>query len=147
MRAKRWQIHLLVLVAYTLFALALTWPLVVHFGSHVPGDGADDPPLTWNLWWVQHALLQLGDNPFDCHYMFYPLGINLAFYTLTVLNGLLSIPLQAVLGLIPATNLLLLSSFILGGYGAFLLASYMLLGRPGCNRKPPSSPLLHSPPH
>jgi len=139
MRAKRWQIHLLVLVAYTLLALALTWPLVVHLASHVPGDGADDPPLTWNLWWVQHALLQLGKNPFDCLYMFYPLGINLAFYTLTVLNGLFSIPLQAVLGLIPATNLLLLSSFVLGGYGAFLLASHLLTGGQGCKRQPPSS--------
>jgi hypothetical protein len=126
MRTKRWQLHLLVLFAYTLFALALTWPVVAHIGSHVPGNGADDPPLTWNLWWVKYALLQLGTNPFDCDYMFYPLGINLAFYTLTVLNGLLSVPLQAVFGLVTVTNLLLLSSFILSGYGAFLLASHLL---------------------
>ncbi len=122
----RWQIHLLALLAYTLLALALTWPLAAHFGSHVPGDGADDPPLTWNLWWVRHALLSLGSNPFRCNYLFYPLSINLAFYTLTVLNGLLSLPLQATLGLVPASNLLLLSSFVLGGYGAFLLAGYFL---------------------
>lgn len=126
MRTRRWKTHLLVISAYTLFALALTWPLVAHFGTHVPGNGADDPPLTWNLWWVQHALLQLRTNPFDCSYTFYPLGINLAFYTLTVLNALLSIPLQAIWGLIPASNLLLLSSFVLSGYGAFLLASYLL---------------------
>jgi hypothetical protein len=126
MRAKRWKTHLLVISGYTLFALAFTWPLVAHFGTHVSGNGADDPPLTWNLWWVQHALLQLGTNPFDCSYTFYPLGINLAFYTLTILNALLSIPLQAIWGLIPASNLLLLSSFVLSGYGAFLLASYLL---------------------
>jgi len=125
-RRTSWPIHLPVLLAYTLLALALTWPLVAHLGSHVPGNGADDPPLTWNLWWVRHALLDLGTNPFDCKVLFYPLGINLAFYTLTVLNGLLSIPLQATLGLVPASNLLLLSSFILSGYGAFLLASYFL---------------------
>jgi hypothetical protein len=126
MRTNRWQTHLLVILAYVLFALALTWPLVARFDTHVPGNGADDPPLTWNLWWVQHALLQLGTNPFDCNYLFYPLGINLAFYTLTILNALLSIPLQAIWGLIPASNLLLLSSFVLSGYGAFLLASYLL---------------------
>jgi hypothetical protein len=126
MRINHWLSHLLVISAYVLFALALTWPLVAHFGTHVPGNGADDPPLTWNLWWVQHSLLQLGSNPFACNYMFYPLGINLAFYTLTVLNALLSIPLQAIWGLIPATNLLLLSSFALSGYGAFLLASHLL---------------------
>ena len=127
----RWRVRLLALVAFTLLALALTWPLPYQFGSHVPGNGVDDPPLTWNLWWVRYALLELGSNPFDCNYLFYPLGINLALYTLTVLNSLLSIPLQAVLGLIPASNLLLLSSFVLSAYGAFLLASYLLSGDPG----------------
>ena len=126
MRSKGWQSQLLILVAYTLLALLLTWPMASKFSTHVPGDGADDPPLTWNLWWVRHALLEEGTNPFDSDYLFYPLGINLAFYTLTVLNGLLSIPLQLTVGLIPASNLILLSSFALSGYGAFLLASYTL---------------------
>ena len=140
MRNRSWLTHLLILAAYTLFALVLTWPVVAHLGTHVPGNGADDPPLTWNLWWVQHALLDLGANPFDCDYLFYPLGINLAFYTLTVLNGLLSIPLQAIMGLIPASNLLLLSSFVLSGYGAFLLTGY-LLPSPASNLQAPGSRL------
>ncbi|MGD8474603.1 MAG: hypothetical protein PVH59_10795, partial [Anaerolineae bacterium] len=135
MQMRRWQIHLLVLAGYILFALVLTWPVAARLDTHVPGDGADDPPLTWNLWWVQDALLDQGTNPFDCDYLFYPLGINLAFYTLTVLNGLLSIPLQAVAGLIPATNLLLLSSFVLSGYGAFLLAHYVLSRHGGMERR------------
>jgi len=128
----RWRAFLTVLAVYTLLALLLTWPLLAHLGSHVPGDGADDPPLTWNLWWVRYALLDLGTNPFDCDHLFYPLGINLAFYTLTVLNGLLSLPLQALAGLlpaaglVPASNLLLLSSFILSAFGAFLLAHHLL---------------------
>ncbi len=123
---RAWRIHVLGILFYTVLALALTWPLAGHLGSHVPGDGADDPPLTWNLWWVQHSLLEEGRNPFDCDHIFYPIGINLAFYTLTVLNGLLSIPLQSALGLVPASNLLLLSSFVLSGYGAFLLARALL---------------------
>jgi hypothetical protein len=132
---KAWRIHALVIVAYALLALALTWPLLSRFLSHVPGNGVDDPPLTWNLWWVRHALLDLGTNPFDSDYLFYPLGINLAFYTLTLLNGLLSLPPQAILGLVPASNLLLLSSFVIGGYGAFLLAGYCLgIGRGSHNR-------------
>jgi len=126
MRLSHWRVHLLILVVYTLLALVLTWPLVAHFGTHVPGNGADDPPLTWNLWWIRHSLLDLQANPFDCTYLFYPLGINLAFYTLTLLNGLLSIPLQPILGLVAASNLLLLSSFVLGAYGAFLLVYYLL---------------------
>jgi hypothetical protein len=128
---KRWQIHFLVLVAYLALALLLTWPLLLHLTTHVPGNGVDDPPLTWNLWWVRYALLDLGDNPFDSDYLFYPLGINLGFYTLTLLNGLLSIPLQAAFGLVTASNIILLSSFALSGYGAFLLALYVLDARGG----------------
>jgi hypothetical protein len=135
MQIRRWQTHLLVLAAYALFALILTWPLAARLDTHVPGNGADDPPLTWNLWWVQDALLRQGVNPFDCDFLFYPLGINLAFYTLTVLNGLLSIPLQAVAGLIPASNLILLSSFVLSGYGAFLLSEYLLSRSEGALRR------------
>jgi hypothetical protein len=123
---RRWQIDALVIGVYTLFALILTWPLIAHVGHYVPGNGVDDPPLTWNLWWIRHALLDLGTNPFDGDFLFYPLGVNLAFYTLTVLNGLLSIPLQVTLGLVPASNLLLLSSFVLSGYGTFLLSGYLL---------------------
>jgi hypothetical protein len=110
-------------------ALVLTYPLALHFTTHVPGDGGDDPALAWNLWWVKYALLDLGTNPFHCDYMFHPIGINLAFYTLTVLNALLSVPLQGTLGLVPASNIVLLSSFVLGSYGTFLLVRHLLAER------------------
>jgi len=119
--------HLLVLIVYTVLRVILTYPLVLRFDTHVPGDGIDDPALAWNLWWVKFALVDRQMNPFDCRWMFHPIGINLAFYTLTILNGLLSIPLQVVFGLVPASNLLLLSSFILGAYGTYLLAQHALI--------------------
>ncbi len=119
---KPWLRSISVLAVYTLLALAFTWPLPLHFATHVPGDGGDDPALTWNLWWVKHALLDLRISPFYCQHMFYPIGVNLAFYTLTVLNGVLSIPLQLTFGLIPASNIILISSFVLSALGAYLLA-------------------------
>ncbi len=117
--------HIPALAGYLGLALILTWPLATHLLTHVPGDGGDDPALVWNLWWVCRALLQ-AQNPFNCDYMFYPIGINLAFYTLTVLNGCLSMPLQPVIGLIPTSNVLLLSSYVLGAYGAYLLGLEVL---------------------
>jgi hypothetical protein len=113
--------HIVVLLAYLVLALLLTFPLVAHITSHVPGDGIDDPSLAWNLWWVKHAFVDQPQNPFDSAWQFWPVGINLAFYTLTILNGLLSVPLQAALNVITAYNLLLLSSFVLSGFGAYLL--------------------------
>src|SRR5512147_2946076 len=113
--------HLWVLLAYLILSLLLTWPLVVQFASHVPGDGIDDPALAWNLWWLKHALVDQPQNPFAASWVFWPIGINLAFYTLTILNGLLALPIQTVFGVVPAYNAQLLLSFVLGGYGAYLL--------------------------
>lgn len=130
LRRRAWGLHVSVLLLYVVLSLLLTMPMAAHFTTHVPGDGIDDPALAWNLWWVKYSLVDLGANPFDCRYMFYPLGINLAFYTLTVLNGVLSIPLQGVLPLIATSNVLLLLNFVLAAFGAYLLALDMLVRRP-----------------
>jgi Interleukin-like EMT inducer len=117
----RWRSFVLPLLTYAVLGLLLTWPAVAHLATHVPGDGIDDPSLAWNLWWARHAFVDQPQNPFSVGWQFWPVGINLAFYTLTILNGLLGIPLQLAFGLIPAYNLLLLSSFVIGGFGAYLL--------------------------
>ncbi len=120
--------NLLILLLFAILALALTWPLLPHIATHAPGDGIDDPALAWNLWWARVSFVDragengLVHNPFVGDSMFHPIGINLAFYTLTLWNGALSIPLQSAMSLTLASNLLLLSSFILSGFGAYLLA-------------------------
>ena len=114
--------HLWALLLYSILAIVLTWPLALHLTTHVPGDGIDDPALAWNLWWLRERLVTQGNfDIFHAGWMFHPISVNLAFYTLTPLNGLLSIALQTGLSLILASNLLLLSSFVLGAYGTFLL--------------------------
>ena len=52
------------------------------------GDGSDDPALAWNLWWAGYSLLDLHASPLFTDFMFYPIGINLAYFTITLLNGL-----------------------------------------------------------
>ncbi|MGE5603132.1 MAG: interleukin-like EMT inducer domain-containing protein [Nitrososphaerales archaeon] len=126
--------YLRVLFAYTVLALVLTWSMAARFATHVPGDGIDDPSLAWNLWWVKHALIDQPQNPFAVAWQFWPIGINLAFYTLTVLNGMLAAPFVAVFGVIPAYNVQLLLSFVLSGLGGYLLAR-QFLGRAGNRRR------------
>lgn len=113
-------------IAYLFLAILLTYPLVTHFSTHVAGDGSDDPALTWNLWWVPHAIINLGQSPIYTQHMFYPIGLNLGFYTLTYLNAFLAIPIQYAFNLVVAANCNLLFSFTLSGYGAFLLVRYLL---------------------
>lgn len=109
-----------------LFALLLTYPLPLHLTTRAPGDGSDDPAIIWNLWWVRHALLDLGQNPFSTDFMFFPIGINLAFYTLTVLNALITLPVQLLFGLIPANSAVIYLELTLAGLGMYLLAKDLL---------------------
>lgn len=125
---KKWLIHPAVLAGYGLLALLLTWPTATHWLTHLPGDGGDDPAIAWNLWWIKYSLLNQPQNPLLSGFMFYPLGINLAFYTLTTLNGLTALPLLLNFGVAGASNLHLWFSLALGGYGAFLLAQFLLAG-------------------
>ncbi len=131
----------LALGLFTVLAVALTWPLATQFTTHVPGDGIDDPALAWNLWWVKVCLVdQLAPDIFHAGWMFHPVAVNLAFYTLTPLNGLVSIPLQTAFSLVVANNLLLLSSFVLGAFGAYLLAFDQLRWMTGPVSQPSSHP-------
>ncbi|MCS7260200.1 MAG: hypothetical protein NZ765_05400 [Anaerolineae bacterium] len=120
-RSSMWIRHITVLIFYLALALLLTWPTVTHADTHLPGDGGDDPAIAWNLWWVKHALLVLKTSPLYSDYLFYPIGINLAFYTLTVLNALTALPLTLNLGVVPASNLHMWFTMTVGAYGAFLL--------------------------
>ena len=119
------------LVGYSLVSLAATWPLAAHLQGWVPGFG-DWGQNLWALWWTRQALLVLGQSPFFSRYLFYPEGVSLLFHPLDVSDGLLALPLYGLLGGDTAYNLLVLLSFVLAGYGAYLLA-LELTGRPGAS--------------
>ncbi len=115
-----------ILLLYAALALVLTYPLLLHLDTHVPGRGIDDPALTWNLWWVQYSIFHLGTSPLYTDYLYYPLGVNLVAYTSTFLNGVISLPLQFLFGVIVANNLVIYFALVAGGYGAYLLAREVL---------------------
>jgi interleukin-like EMT inducer protein len=122
----KYRADIFALFAYAFLAILLTYPLLLHFATHVSGDGSDDPALAWNLWWVPYAIIKLGISPIYTQHMFYPIGLNLAFYTLTYLNAFIAVPIQYAFNLIVAANVNLLLSFVLSGYGAYLLSKYLL---------------------
>ncbi|MCB0169487.1 MAG: hypothetical protein KDJ97_02950 [Anaerolineae bacterium] len=116
--------HLLPLIGYSLISLIVTWPLVTHLRGWVPGLG-DWGQNLWALWWTRQALLVEGQQPFFTHYLFYPEGVTLLFHPLDVSDGLLALPLYGLLGGDVTYNLMILLSFVLAGYGAYLLALYL----------------------
>jgi hypothetical protein len=126
----RWQETVLLLLAYTLLTLALTWPLATQFTATMP-DGNDSWRYLWNLWWAKVSLLDLHTNFFYTTYLYYPNGINLYVDTPTPLLGAIGIPLQLLgLNLVTIYNLLLALSFVIAGYGTYLLVKYLTGNRP-----------------
>jgi hypothetical protein len=125
--AKRWlRNDLPVLGLYLALTLGLTYPLIANFSTHVPGTNVDEYTFLWNIWWFKHALFDSGIDPFTTTATFYPLGASLAFYTLAILNDVAALPLAAAFGIVTASNLVLVFSFALSGYGAYLLVRYLL---------------------
>jgi len=114
--------HLLPLVLYLLLAVLATYPLIRHFGSWLPSDSGDALQNYWNYWWIERALAA-GQNPYRTPLLYAPYGAPLYLHTLNLFNGLLSIPLQLLFGLIPAYNLLVFLSLTLAGYFAYLLVA------------------------
>ena len=131
-RRKRRGHATLALAGYLLLTLGLTYPLVTQFGRAIPGDGFDGWQNYWNLWWVKTALLEQHTHPWFTNLLYYPTGVGLLFHTLNAFNGFITLPIQLVFGLLPAYNAAVMFSFTLGGFGAYLLARYVL--GPGSSR-------------
>jgi len=123
------RVHLLVLGIYALLAVALSYPLPLHFATHVPGSvtwALDEYSFVWNLWWFRHALLTLGQSPLHTNHIFYPVGADLGLYTMNLLNGALAISLLPLWPLPVVHNMQWWGSTALSAFGAYLLATHLL---------------------
>jgi hypothetical protein len=114
-----------------LLTLLMTYPLILHFVSAIPGDGFDGWQNYWNLWWVKTALLDLYQSPYFTQYLYYPTGYSLLFQTLNIFNSFLTLPVQITFGVTVAYNCVVLFSFVMGGYGAYLLGLHVIGTRRG----------------
>lgn len=124
------SVELLMIAAlYTLLTLAMTYPLILYFGRAIPGWQGDAEIGVWSLWWVKYALMNLHTNFGLTEYIFYPNTVNLLSADLSPVNGLLSLVLQPVVGVIGSYDGLYLFSFVASGIGTYMLLRYL-----GCSR-------------
>ncbi len=118
--------HLVVILLYLLVALVFTAPLLLNFNSATPGaDFNDRNQNLWFMWWVKQALLDYHVTPLYTNYMFYPGGINLYLFPLNLTGAIISLPIQAVFGLVPAFNLLYYFGLVGGAWGGFCLTRHL----------------------
>jgi hypothetical protein len=118
--------HSLVILLYLLVALAFTWPLALNMGDHTPGSLTYDRDQNlWTLWWSRQALTNLHVNPYFTNFLYYPGGVNLFLFPTNLTTGVISLPLQALFGLVPSFNLLYFLGVVGGAWGIYCLAYYL----------------------
>ena len=116
----RWQSPL-VLLAYSLIAMTMAWPLPLHLGTHVPAGG-DALLFLWDLWWFRRAA-DTGISPFHTDLLYYPNGTSTVFTTLASLESAIGVPFGWLgLGPVACYNLLLLASAATGAWAVWALA-------------------------
>ncbi len=121
---------LLAATGYLVLELLFSWPLPANLTSQVVLQrGSDFYQHIWNLWWVRFSLFTLHQNPYHTDYLNYPTGQPLTYHVLDPLNGILSLPLQATLGLLPAFNLLRLAQLLFAALAAYALCRLVKLPR------------------
>src|SRR5437667_6402913 len=111
--------HVIVLAAA---AVVWTWPLAIHFRSHIPGTPGDNFSFLWNLWWMRHVLAHPAGGFFHSTYLFFPFGVDLVNHPHTALQGAISATLLSRLSIIEAENLYIIVSVCLNGVAAYALA-------------------------
>src|SRR4030042_1329903 len=109
-----------ILLYFILFCI-LTYPLIFNFHTHFFADTGDGLQNVWNIWWVNKAVTQLHQSPWYTTYLHYPQGTSLLGHTLNPFNGFLGIFLLKFLSLIETHNVIVLFSFVIGGFTAFWL--------------------------
>jgi hypothetical protein len=128
--ARLFRAHAEVVAAYVLLIVLGTWPLAIHFGSHVPGDPADPGDYWayyWDLWWVKTALFH-GQNPLHTSLLYWPDGTALYFHSLLLAPSLILAPITAALGATISYDLLVWLSFLGSALGTYALV-LTVLGR------------------
>jgi len=116
------KVNYLILLLYTILSILFTYPVAFSINK-IPGGG-DVWWFLWDFWSFKKAVLNLS-NPYDTMGIFYPTGVSLAFSEVSPFNAIISIPLQHLFGLIATYNLIWILTFILSGFGAFLLVKYL----------------------
>lgn len=113
--------HLPAVLLYVALTCLLVWPVVAGlWRAEVPGWEGDNLYYVRSMWWLKHALFDLGIPPFFDPTVYYPVGHSLARSELTAPNTVLALPITLTAGPATAYSVILLFSFVATGFFAYL---------------------------
>lgn len=117
--------RLFVLLLFGGLAILMTWPLAVNLRKAVPGPPWDNLVWLYDLWWLRHSIVDLGQWPVFNPTIFYPFGYDLRLSETMLANKLLAAPFLFWGDEVIAYNAFLLISFVLTAYATYLLIAYL----------------------
>ncbi len=117
---RPWLFDLGALLFFTVLTLIFLIPLTGSLAESAVNEG-DDLQQMWSMGWVIHALTTGPANLFNAN-IFYPYPNTLAFSDHLIGQSLFSLPVVLLTGnLVLGYNFSLILSFILSGWGCYLL--------------------------
>jgi len=125
-RRKAVLIYVLVLVLFVLLTLFYTRPLVTEANNHTMRENTGDTMFNiYVLSWTAHSLETNPLNLFNAT-LFYPNRYTLAYSDDEFMSSLLALPVLALTGNgVLAFNFVILMSFVIAAFGAYLLVWHL----------------------
>lgn len=124
-----WRMSVVILLAYGVLAVLLTYPLVMTIFTHVPGADGDPSAYIWAFWWAKRSLLSPDSSAFYSNFILYPVGADLVLNASVWLKAYLFIPLQRAFGLVFTYNFSLLFALTVSAFGMFHLGFFLTENR------------------
>lgn len=124
----KYLFYLFAIIVYLLLALVRFNNIVAKINTTIPGHDGDTFANIWSMWWVGYAVFHAHQSIFYTKLLYWPIGSNLVFQTMSPIGSLLSYPFQFIS--VPfAYNMIFLLSFPLSGIGMLILAEYLVKNR------------------
>jgi hypothetical protein len=115
-------------VGYAAVALAFSWPLPLHFATHLTGATTGDTGVyIWNQWVFRRALVEAHRLPYFTDAIFSLSGsdANLSLHNYTPFQDLIALPFIQTLGVVATFNMVMLAMSVLTAFALFLLARHV----------------------
>ncbi len=114
-----------VFISYCVFTIVFFGiPLMQHLQTYYSGVGQDPTLYIWSFQWLRIAITQQL-NIFYTHYIWAPVGYNLAWATFIPGLAVFGLPITFIAGPIVAYNIIAVMQPVLAAFTAFLLCYYL----------------------
>lgn len=112
-------------LVYSICTVLFFYPSFASLGSTLIGIPEDNMQTLWVLWYGNEVFAHHSGSILATDMIYYPEGTSLLYHAFTFYNLFLSFLLRQFMSVIATYNVLMLSTFVLSGLGAFMLIRYL----------------------